>query len=80
MASEMDTPRSLSYGRAPTTLQVYDQAATPQRRPITPRKAYSEEVDAQVPLAAHVAPRAEGFVAEAEWRSGGSGNEESQGP
>ena len=32
------------------------------------------------PLAAHVAPRAEGFVAEAEWRSGGSGNEESQGP
>ncbi|CAK9082150.1 unnamed protein product [Durusdinium trenchii] len=64
MASEMDTPRSLSYGRAPTTLQVYDQAATPQRRPITPRKAYSEEVDAQVPLAAHVAPRAEGFVAE----------------
>ncbi|CAJ1431432.1 unnamed protein product [Effrenium voratum] len=53
---ESPTPRSLSYGRAPTTLQAFDEAATPRRpssRPVTPR-----EVRTEVDLTASLEPLA----------------------
>eukprot|EP00435_Cladocopium_sp_Y103_P003851 s1146_g1.t1 len=52
MPAEMQTPRLLNFGRAPTTLQAFEQP-TP-RRPMTPRKEAYSDVDSQVPMAAYL--------------------------
>lgn len=52
MPAEMETPRLLNFGRAPTTLQAFVQPTS--RRPMTPRKEAYSDVDSQVPMAAYL--------------------------
>lgn len=49
---QMQSPRALSFGRAPATLQAFE----PTPRPMTPRKA--SDIDSSVPMAAYLTEQA----------------------